>query len=87
MERLRSVQAGQGAEFTRKIVRLSRTESATALEIEQLKAWIAEFEGRVLLMLKRLNCPRRPRQTLICLTARSCLRPLNHHMAASDRNA
>lgn len=45
MERLRSVHAGQGIEFTRKIVRLLRTEGAAARENEQLRARIAELEG------------------------------------------
>lgn len=42
---LQSVEAEQGAEFTKKIVRLIHTERATAHENEQLRARIAELEG------------------------------------------
>lgn len=42
-----SVEAEQGLEFTKKIVRLIRTERATAHENEELRARIAELEGIV----------------------------------------
>lgn len=45
MERLRSVQAGQGVEVTKMLARLIRTEGAAARENEQLRARIAELEG------------------------------------------
>ena len=45
LAQLRSVEAEQGVEFTKKIVRLIHTERATADENEQLRARIAELEG------------------------------------------
>lgn len=45
MERLRSVQAGQGVEVTKMLARLIRTEGAAARENEKLRARIAELEG------------------------------------------
>jgi hypothetical protein len=42
---LQSVEAEQGAEFTKKIVRLIHTERATAHENEQRRARLAELEG------------------------------------------
>ena len=46
LAQLRSVEAEQGVEFTKKIVRLIHTERATADENEQLRARIAELEGK-----------------------------------------
>lgn len=45
LERLRSVQAGQGVEVTKMLSRIIRTQGAAARENEQLKARIAELEG------------------------------------------
>jgi hypothetical protein len=45
LAQLQSVEDEQGAEFTKKIVRLIHTERATAHENEQLRARIAELEG------------------------------------------
>ena len=46
VEQSQSVEAEQTLEFTKKIVRLIRTERATAHENEELRARIAELEGR-----------------------------------------